>query len=80
MKTKEMIGTVLTVIGLILYAYAILSGGLAGAIGVRGKVELPAVAMVIGMYAVLLGPALWFGEVPTAIKKFIEARTGRKLS
>jgi len=32
------------------------------------------------MYAILVGPALWFGEVPTAIKKFIEAKTGKKLT
>ncbi len=30
------------------------------------------------MYAILMGPALWLGEVPIAIKKFIEIKTGRK--
>lgn len=80
MKTKEMIGIVLTGIGLLLYLYAIVVGGMKGSIGVRGKVEADAIIISLGMYAILIGPALWLGEVPVAIKKFIEAKTGKKLT
>ncbi|MEM0454172.1 MAG: hypothetical protein QXO98_05915 [Sulfolobales archaeon] len=80
MKTKEMIGIVLTGIGLLLYLYAMVVGGMKGSIGVRGKVEADAIIISLGMYAILIGPALWLGEVPVAIKKFIEAKTGKKLT
>lgn len=79
-RLRELLGMLLTAVGLVLYIYAIVVGISSGSIGIKGRVELPALAMVFGMYAVLLGPALWLGDVPTAIKKFIEAKTGRKLS
>jgi hypothetical protein len=80
MKTKEVIGMLLTVLGVLLYIYVIVDGAMKGGIGVRGRVELTPILMAIGMYAILVGPALWFGEIPTAIKKFIEAKTGKKLT
>ena len=80
MRTKEVIGMLLTALGILLYIYAIVDGVMRGSIGVRGRVELTPILMAIGMYVILIGPALWFGEVPTAIKKFIEAKTGRKLT
>ncbi|MCS7108898.1 MAG: hypothetical protein RMH77_06795 [Sulfolobales archaeon] len=80
MKTKEAVGIALTGLGLILYLYTIVIGGMRGAIGVRGTNEINAILISLGMYAVLIGPALWLGEIPVAIKKFIEAKTGKKLS
>lgn len=80
MKTKELIGLILTALGLLLYIYAVVDGSMKGGIGVRGRVELTPILIALGMYAILIGPALWLGEVPIAIKKFIEAKTGKKLS
>ncbi len=80
MSTKELAGIFLTALGLVFYLYAIVDGSMKGAIGVKGSVEISAVLIAIGMLAILIGPALWLGEVPVAIKKFIEAKTGKKLS
>lgn len=80
MKTKELIGLILTALGLLLYIYTLIEGGMKGMVGVSGRVELTPILMALGMYAILIGPALWLGEVPVAVKKFIEAKTGRKLS
>jgi len=81
MNVKEISGLIITVIALAIFAYEILYVGMfVGAIGLRGSVATDPVLLTIGWMLLLIGPALWLGEVPTGIKKLIEAKTGRKLS
>ena len=81
MGAKEALGLVITVLSLLLFAYEILYVGLvSGSIGVKGQVATDAVLISAGFLMIILGPALWLGEVPTNLKKLIEAKTGRKLS
>lgn len=81
MKTKEALGLVITVLSLLLFAYEILYVGLvSGGIGVKGQVTTDSILISTGFLLIILGPALWLGEVPTNLKKLIEAKTGKKLS
>ncbi|MEM1603001.1 MAG: hypothetical protein QXL29_02665 [Zestosphaera sp.] len=81
MKAKEALGLVMTFLSLIIFAYEILYIGLTeGSIGVKGEVAPDAVLISTGFLLIILGPALWLGEVPTNLKKLVEAKTGRKLS
>jgi hypothetical protein len=73
MKPKEALGLAITVISVAVLFYAFIATG--GA--VKGDLALAAAAS--GFALILLGPYLWLGEVPIAIKKFIEAKTGAKL-
>ncbi len=78
---KEALGSFLTVLALAIFVYEILYVGLfTGAIGVKGTVATDAIIITVGWILILIGPALWFGEVPANVKKLIEAKTGRKLS
>ncbi|PUA33627.1 MAG: hypothetical protein B7O98_04230 [Zestosphaera tikiterensis] len=78
---KEALGLFLTVLALAIFVYEILYVGLfIGTIGVKGSVATDAVLISFGWLLILIGPALWLGEVPTNVKKLIEAKTGRKLS
>lgn len=81
MKAKEALGMILTILSLILLAYEMLYVGLTtGKIGEKGKIATDAVIVSVGFLLIILGPALWLGEVPTNVKKLIEAKTGKKLS
>lgn len=74
MKAKEVLGLILTVISIIVIV--------AGFAMYGGNIKDPGVAFVtalMGFAVILLGPWLWLGEVPVAVRKFVEARTGRKL-
>jgi len=72
-KPKEALGLLITIIaiGIVLYAY-ISTGGI-----VKGDISVA--AGVSGFILILVGPYLWLGEVPSAVKKFVEAKTGVKL-
>ncbi|MGC8983464.1 MAG: hypothetical protein ACP5KA_06935 [Desulfurococcaceae archaeon] len=70
---KKAAGILLTVIALA----TILAGFAIGGGRVSGDMAL-AVALM-GFAVLLVGPWLWFGDVPVAVRKFVEARTGRKL-
>lgn len=81
MKAKEALGLVLTVLSFVILAYEILYVGLVtGSIGVKGQVATDSILISVGFLMIILGPMLWLGEVPTNIKKLIEAKTGRKMS
>ncbi len=81
MSVREILGAFLTVLALAIFAYEIFYVGLfTGAIGAKGAIATDAVLTTIGWVLILIGPALWFGEVPTNVKKLIEAKTGKKLS
>jgi len=77
---KELVGMLITVLGLVLLFYELAYVGLTkGAIGVKGDVSSDAILITAGWMLILVGPALWFGEVPVNIKKMIEAKTGKKV-
>ncbi len=81
MKAKEALGLIITVLSLLIFAYEILYVGLTtGRMGDKGVVTTDAMLISMGFLLIILGPALWLGEVPTNIKKLVEAKTGRKLS
>ncbi len=81
MKAREALGLIITILSLLIFAYEILYVGLTtGRIGVKGDVTNDAILISAGFLLIILGPALWLGEVPTNLKKLVEAKTGRKLS
>ncbi|MEM2307925.1 MAG: hypothetical protein QW266_03290 [Sulfolobales archaeon] len=80
MKPKETLGVIISVIAIILILYELLYVNLmAGSIGVKGAITNDAILISLGFLLILIGPWLWLGEVPVAVKKLIEAKTGRKL-
>jgi hypothetical protein len=79
-RAKEGIGLVITTVAILLMLYELFYVNLTrGGIGARGQVTTDAVLICAGFLLILIGPWLWLGEVPVAIRKFVEARTGRKL-
>ncbi len=70
---KKAIGILITVIGVatIIAGFAIGGGRVSG--------DMAPVVALMGFAVLLVGPWLWFGDVPVAVRKFVEARTGRKL-
>lgn len=45
------------------------------------EVAVPRDSLIVaaGFLLLLLGPWLWFGDTPVSVKKFVEAKTGRRL-
>ncbi len=78
---KKIVGMALTVIGLLLLAFGVIKGIASPSdvdenkginlIGTNktNDLKLDALAVIIGWLAILIGPALWFGETPTVIRK-----------
>lgn len=77
MSVKEAVGVLITLVAVIVLAYAYASAIATAGGQVTGDIAL--YAAISGFIVILLGPYLWLGEVPTAIKKFVEAKTGAKL-
>ncbi|MEM3229378.1 MAG: hypothetical protein QXR98_06525 [Fervidicoccaceae archaeon] len=78
MKIKEAIGAIITTISLLIFFYEIAYVGLlTGKIGASGKITYDAILSTASFLLVILGPALWFGEAPTALKKLVEAKRGK---
>ncbi|MCE4603853.1 MAG: hypothetical protein F7B20_02665 [Aeropyrum sp.] len=69
MEPKQVVGLILTVVGILLLAYGIISGLQKGVIGSAEGLTTDAASMIIGWFAILIGPALYFGEAPAAIRK-----------
>lgn len=79
MRVKEALGLIITVVAIILIMYELLYVNLSrGSIGVKGTIASDAIIISAGFLLILVGPWLWLGDVPVAIRKFIEAKTGRK--
>ncbi|MEM1596732.1 MAG: hypothetical protein QXS24_06225 [Desulfurococcaceae archaeon] len=73
MQFKKIAGMIITAISVAILLYAfIATGGV-----VSGNYATS--AAIAGFILVLLGPWLWLGDVPVAIRKFIEAKTGAKV-
>lgn|GEM_PF-455158 len=80
MKAREAVGLLITIVALALFLYELFYVNLTrGGIGVKGQVTTDAILISASFLLLLLGPWLWLGEVPVAVRKFIEARTGRKI-
>lgn len=73
MNVKQGLGLLITILSIAALFYGFLTTG--GE--VKGDTAL--VVGVSGFILILIGPWLWLGDVPTAIKKFVEAKTGAKL-
>lgn len=79
---KKIVGMGLTALGVLLLAYGVLKGLIStggGDIALVGSkdtadVQLDALAMIIGWFAILIGPALWLGETPAVIKRQVARR------
>ncbi len=80
MKPKEAVGIAVTLIAVIVMLYELFYVNLTGgAIGVSGAVTTDAALLSAAFIMILIGPWLWLGDAPVAVKKLVEARTGRKL-
>ncbi|MEM4582695.1 MAG: hypothetical protein QXD50_02425 [Desulfurococcaceae archaeon] len=73
MQFKKIAGMIITAISVAILLYAFIATG-----GVVSGIYATSVA-IAGFILVLLGPWLWLGDVPVAIRKFIEAKTGAKV-
>lgn len=81
MKVRKVLGIIITAIAIILMLYELFYVNLTkGSIGVKGAVTIDSVLISAGFLLILVGPWLWLGEVPVAIKKLVEAKTGRKVT
>lgn len=74
MDAKRALGALLTALGLLLLFYAIAVGAGDQVIGSKEELQGEAVAAIAGWFAILVGPALWFGEAPAVLKKAAERR------
>ncbi len=80
MMRRKALGTIITVITVIIMLYELFYVNITkGGIGVKGAVSIDAALLASAFILILIGPWLWLGEVPVAIKKFVEAKTGRRL-
>ncbi len=68
MESREILGAIITIIGLLLLLYSLVIGALHHQIGEAGKFSGDAMAAILGWFLFLLGPALWFGETPAKVK------------
>jgi len=78
MGAKQALGALLTFAGLALYFYGI---GVQIAYGkVANDLVTPWDAYIFAssIFLILLGPWLWFGEIPEALKRFVEAKLSRE--
>lgn len=79
-RLKTLLGAAITILGILLFIYAFFYVMITkGAVGVKGQITADPIIGIVGCLLILVGPALWFGEVPVNIKKLIEAKTGRKV-
>lgn len=69
MDAKKALGALITAVGLLLLLYALAGGAGDKAIGSKETLQTEAIAAILGWFAVLVGPALWFGEAPAVIRK-----------
>ena len=75
---RRVIGLAITLVGLAgLFTPYIICKGVVGAKNQDTPIAI--LTAISGMVLILLGPWLVFGDVPVAIRKFVEAKTGRKV-
>ncbi len=66
------VGAALTVVGLLLFAYAFAVGAQKGVIGSKDQWTSDAVAVLVGWFLLMIGPALYFGKTPSSIVQAVE--------
>lgn len=62
-------GAIITILGIIFLLYVFYIGAVNGTIGEAGKLKTDAWLALAGWFFILIGPALWAGETPVAIKE-----------
>ncbi|MDW8045297.1 MAG: hypothetical protein RMJ31_05955 [Nitrososphaerota archaeon] len=79
LKFKELLGLIITIITTFLILYEVLYVNLTtGSIGTKGVITMDAILLSTAFLLILIGPWLWLGEVPLAVKKLMEGKTGAK--
>ena len=69
-KAVQALGAIITILGIIFLAYVFYVGAEHGMIGSTSpKMTTDAWLALLGWFFVLIGPALWLGETPVAVKK-----------
>jgi hypothetical protein len=68
---RKPLGMILTGVGIILYAVPLIYGFFKGSLGTD---SIFGMGFYVSLIPVLVGPALWFGEVPEAIVKAVRAK------
>lgn len=77
MESKKLAGILCTILGALIMMYEFIYVRLTqGTIGAVGSVNLDVILVVAGFHLILIGPAMWLGEVPLALKRMIEIRRG----
>ncbi|MET1127962.1 MAG: hypothetical protein ABWW70_01420 [Thermoproteota archaeon] len=71
MEARRALGLVLTVLGLLLFIYGFVVGGLRGEIGSKEMWTSDAASIIAGWFLLIVGPALYFGGAPTAVEKAV---------
>ena len=68
-SAREILGVIVTALGLGLLAYAFIVGAYYHEIGAGRTITPDAWAAILGWFLVIIGPAIWFGETPASIKE-----------
>ncbi len=76
MDAKRGAGAVMTIAGMLLFLYALVAGALRGHIGSKAAWTPDAVAVIVGWFLIMIGPALYFGSTPARILKEVESKRG----
>lgn len=71
MEYTKPLGMVLTGAGIILYVVPLIYGFFKGSLSTDNEFGM---GFYVALIPVLVGPALWFGEVPEAIVKAVRAK------
>jgi len=62
------LGLAMTVLGILLFIYAMIAALSKGQIGSKDAWTPDAIAILIGWFMLLIGPAIAFGEAPASVK------------
>jgi hypothetical protein len=68
---RKPLGMILTGVGILLYVIPLIYGFFKGSLGTDNVFGM---GFYVSLIPVLIGPALWFGEVPEAIVKAVRAK------
>ncbi len=69
-KAVQALGAIITILGIIFLIYVFYQGAVHHAIGAKEeKMTTDAWLAILGWFFILIGPALWVGETPVAVKK-----------
>ncbi|RUM46929.1 MAG: hypothetical protein DSY37_04130 [Hyperthermus sp.] len=79
MAAARALGAALTILGLLLFAYAIVVGASRGQIGSQQHWTSDAVAVILGWFLLIVGPALYFGKTPARLAAQVQASMGKEV-